>query len=63
MFTTTEMPDRTATKVSVAMSGVALVLSTFTLIVSLDDDARDREVDARLACLEVPGPNDCGIDE
>lgn len=48
--------------VSLGMSGLALVLASATFVLSLDDDGREREVEQRLACLELPGPNDCGLD-
>ncbi|WP_380168378.1 hypothetical protein [Jannaschia sp. R86511] len=53
----------TAVKAAVVMSAAALVLSGVTFVLSLDDSEREREVDARLTCLEIPGPNDCGIDD
>lgn len=46
-----------------AVTGVAgLILSGIALISTIDDDDRQREVEARLVCLELPGPNDCGLD-
>ena len=33
-----------------------------TALASVDDDGDQRGVERRLACLELPGPNDCGAD-
>lgn len=54
--------DRTLVQVALIASAVSLVLSGATFLTSLDDDATDRRTEARLACLELPGPNDCGLD-
>lgn len=54
--------DHTAVRVSLVASLVALFLSGWTFLGTLDEAAHDRQVEARLACLELPGPNDCGID-
>ena len=44
------------------LSALALVLSGITAWeVHQDDDFQD-SVESRLACLELPGPNDCGLD-
>jgi hypothetical protein len=50
------------TRVAVALSLIALFLSGWSFIATLDDDAQVRDVERRLACLELPGPNDCGAD-
>ena len=55
-------PDR-ATLVVATTSVVALLLSAFSLVLTLTDDDLDaQQVEDRLACLELPGPNDCGLD-
>ena len=52
----------TGTKLAVVLSLVSLFLSALALMTTLDDDADVRDVERRLACLELPGPNDCGGD-
>jgi hypothetical protein len=52
----------TATRVAVVSSLVALFFSGWSLLVSMDDDNDVRQVEQRLACLELPGANDCGVD-
>lgn len=52
----------TSTRAAVTLSLAALFLSGWSFINSLDDDTQVRDVEARLACLELPGPNDCGLD-
>lgn len=45
------------------VTGIAgLVLGGLAFFATLDDDDRERTVEQRLACLELPGPNDCGLD-
>jgi hypothetical protein len=39
-----------------------LLLGGLAFLTSLDDDDRERQVEQRLVCLELPGPNDCGLD-
>lgn len=51
-----------AKRVSLSVSLVSLFLSGWAIIASLDDDADVRDVERRLACLELPGANDCGLD-
>jgi hypothetical protein len=53
--------DRT-TLVLASTSVAALVLSVLSFALTLDDEREDRQVEQRLACLELPGPNDCGLD-
>jgi hypothetical protein len=50
------------TRVAVVLSLIALFLSGWSFIASMDDDAQLRDVERRLACLELPGANDCGAD-
>lgn len=45
-----------------SMSAAALLLSALSLLLAFDDDLDRRQVEERLACLELPGPNDCGLD-
>lgn len=50
------------TLVAAVLSALALVLSGITAWeVHQDDDFQD-STESRLACLELPGPNDCGLD-
>lgn len=54
--------DRTTTAVA-SMSAVALLLSALSQVLTVSDDDLDaQQVEDRLACLELPGPNDCGAD-
>ena len=55
--------DTTTARLVMVMSLTALLLSGWSVLDDLDDARHDRAVDARLACLEMPGPNDCGLDE
>ncbi|HEY5978248.1 MAG TPA: hypothetical protein VIT41_01325 [Microlunatus sp.] len=50
----------TPAKVAVAISVVALLLSGWSLILSMSDDLDQGQIEQRLQCLELPGPNDCG---
>lgn len=52
--------DATAVRVSLILSIVAMFFSGWTFVTSLDDADVDRELEERLACLELPGANDCG---
>jgi hypothetical protein len=47
---------------SFVCSVLALLLSGWAFVASLDDDERERTVEERLTCLELPGANDCGLD-
>jgi hypothetical protein len=58
---TEETTDR-GTKVALAISLLSLFLSGWALLTTMDDDADVRRVEQRLACLELPGANDCGAD-
>jgi hypothetical protein len=53
---------RTMEKVTLAGVALALVMSGWALVTTLDDDDQERLVEQRLVCLELPGPNDCGAD-
>lgn len=52
----------TGTMTAVVLSLVSLFLSALALVLTFDDDADVRDVERRLACLELPGANDCGAD-
>lgn len=48
------------TRLAVGVSIVSLLVSSLSLIFTLTDDVDADRLEARLACLELPGPNDCG---
>lgn len=62
MATTIDLTSDTALRVTLAASMASLFLSGWAFMASIDDDGGQRDVERRLACLELPGPNDCGID-
>jgi len=51
------------TKVAVAMSIVALIVSGLSLAGWAQASGERNHLETRLACLELPGPNDCGQDD
>jgi hypothetical protein len=57
-------PKTTAlTRVAIAMSSIALVASSIALVAVLQSGQAERDdIEMRLQCLELPGPNDCGVD-
>lgn len=57
-----ELGTETYVKLLTLLSVTSLFLSGWALLGNLDDGDVQREVDRRLACLELPGPNDCGAD-
>lgn len=59
-----EHPQHTSTtaKIALGLSAGALLLSGFVAIETLNEDGFRRDVDDRLACLELQGANDCGVD-
>ncbi len=61
---TTEIDNASSTLVraAVTMSAVSLFLSGWAFVQSFDDSDFERDTEQRLACLELPGPNDCGLD-
>ena len=61
MFDLSE-PATTSRNLPLALGMVSLFLSGWAFLGSLDDDGFERDVERRLACLELPGPNDCGAD-
>lgn len=56
------LSTQTAVRVALTASLLSLFLSGWTFLTGLDDAAHERRLEARLACLELPGPNDCGLD-
>lgn len=60
--TPTGARDQPAGRLAVVLSVIALLLSSWNLVSTLEDDADQRRIESRLACLELPGPNDCGLD-
>jgi hypothetical protein len=57
-----ETTNTTLLKTAVTMSAVSLFLSGWAFLSSFDDGDFERDTEQRLACLELPGPNDCGAD-
>jgi hypothetical protein len=57
---TTERGAQTGTRIAIVISVVSLLLSCLSLVTTLDDEADRGEIEKRLVCLELPGPNDCG---
>ncbi len=57
-------PPRASTtaKAALVLSALALLVSGFVAVETLNEDGFRRDVDARLACLEQPGVADCGVD-
>ena len=61
----TRTVEVTRTSLAVALAGIvlSLLMSGWALVTSMDDDEDYRQsVEQRLECLELPGPNDCGLD-
>lgn len=48
------------TLLAALLSALALVVSLVTAVEVLQED--NVQVEQRLVCLELPGPNDCGLD-
>lgn len=59
-FAAPAVADATAIRVALLASLLSLVMSGWTFMGSLDDADVDRALEERLACLELPGANDCG---
>lgn len=58
-----EQKTNTMTKAAIALSAIALVASSIALVAVAQSGLTDRqEIESRLQCLELPGPNDCGLD-
>ena len=60
--TTIDLTSDTMLRVTLTASLVSLFLSGWAFIASFDDDRDQRDVERRLACLELAGNNDCGAD-
>lgn len=58
----TSTTNETMTRLAVILSVVSLFFSGWAFIASFDDDSETRRIQERLACLELPGANDCGVD-
>jgi hypothetical protein len=54
--------NETTIRLSLGLSLVSLFLAGWSFIASFDDDSDTRRIEERLACLELPGANDCGAD-
>jgi hypothetical protein len=54
--------SRSMLGLSIAISILSLFLAGWSFIASFDDDTELRRLQERLACLELPGANDCGVD-
>lgn len=52
-----------AARSGVILSVIALFLSGWAFISSFDEDLDQRRLEQRLACLELPGANECGVDD
>lgn len=50
------------TRIAISISIVSLLMSGISLIFAVTDDVDGDNIERRLACLELPGPNDCGPD-
>lgn len=53
---------QTATRTGAVLSVIALFLSGWAFISSFEEDLDQRRIEQRLACLELPGANECGGD-
>jgi len=62
MAFTTDLSTATSTRAALIVALVSLFLSGWTFIDTLSDEQTERRIEQRLACLELPGPNDCGLD-
>jgi hypothetical protein len=54
--------SETTIRLSLGLSLMSLFLAGWSFIASFDDDTDTRRIEQRLACLELPGANDCGVD-
>lgn len=59
MSTNIERAVDNKTRIAVGISIVSLLLSSLSLFFTMTDDVDADRIEARLACLELPGPNDC----
>lgn len=67
MSTTTKIPSDVhvtvnLTLVAAVLSALALVVSGLTAWEVFEQEDFRESTESRLACLELPGPNDCGLD-
>jgi hypothetical protein len=60
--TTIDLTSDTTLRVTLTASLVALFFSGWAFIASFSDDANERDLERRIACLELHGANDCGAD-
>jgi hypothetical protein len=58
----TDLSATTSSRTAMIVALVSLFLSGWTFIDTLSDERDERRIEQRLACLELPGPNDCGLD-
>lgn len=49
-------------KAAIGVAAAALLVSAVSIGMWAQASAQRAEVESRLACLELPGPNDCGQD-
>lgn len=59
MSTSIERAADNKVHIAVGISIVSLLLSGLSLLFTMNDDVDAGRIEARLACLELPGPNDC----
>ncbi len=52
----------TTIRLTLVISLVSLFLAGWSFVASFDDERDTRRIEQRLACLELPGANDCGAD-
>ncbi len=52
----------TTARLALVLSLASLFLAGWSFIASFDDQVDTQRLEQRLACLELPGANDCGAD-
>ncbi|MFG1817861.1 hypothetical protein ACGFIF_29155 [Kribbella sp. NPDC049174] len=57
-----DLSTTTSSRTAMIVALASLFLSGWTFIDTLSDERNERRIEQRLACLELPGPNDCGLD-
>ncbi len=62
MSTHVEKAADNKTRIAIGVSIVSLLMSGLSLFFAVTDDVDADNIERRLACLELPGPNDCGPD-
>ena len=60
--TTSDRATQTRTNLAIGLGVISMLLSGWSVVMTLDDEADRGQIEQRLACLELPGPNDCGAD-